>query len=88
MADQLDMFAAPAPPPAPVCPHHDAHHICAECSPTGDTDHTGFCHRGDCKGRLPLRRCKGCGKLKTPGHWNHASYWWCSACVPLGSQKK
>ncbi len=86
MADQLDMFAAPAPPP--VCPHHDERHVCVECLPGACTDGLGFIHRIDAKGKLPLRRCEGCKRLRTPGHWNHRDYFHCVECVPLGSTKK
>ncbi len=67
---------------------HGPSFICPACAESGDTDGCGFLHRQVCKGRIPLRACRGCGALKTHGGWNHADYFHCLECVPLGSQKK
>jgi hypothetical protein len=67
---------------------HDPAYICPACAACGDTDSCGFLHRQVCQGRIPLRACRGCGKLKTHGTWNHADYFHCLECVPLGSKKK
>jgi hypothetical protein len=77
---QLDLFGAPA---APACPHHDAHHVCE--FEGLDTDGSGFVHRAECKGRIPLRMCHGCGEMVSPGRWNHRDFWQCLKCVPLGT---
>jgi hypothetical protein len=62
---------------------HGPQYICPACG-SGGTDACGFLHRQVCGGRIPLRACRGCGKLATHGAWNHADYWHCLACVPLG----
>ncbi len=97
MADaQLGLFGAEpargnsavtAPEPEPCLLGHSAAYICPACAESGDTDGCGFLHRQVCKGRIPLRACRGCGKLATHGGWNHADYFHCLACVPLGSKK-
>ncbi len=66
---------------------HDPAYICPACADCGDTDGCGFLHRQVCKGRIPLRACRGCGKLKTHGTWNHADWFHCLECVPLGTKK-
>jgi hypothetical protein len=66
---------------------HSSAYICPACAECGDTDGCGFLHRQVCKGRIPLRACKECGKLATHGTWSHTDYWRCLACVPLGSKK-
>lgn len=79
---QLDLFAAP---PAPLsCPLHDDHHVCGSCPQLYDEDHSGFVHRLDCAGRIPLRPCQHCGELRSPGRWNHRDWYHCVECVPLG----
>lgn len=70
----------------PGCAHTRAF-ICPACADSGDTDGCGFLHRQVCKGRIPLRACRGCGKLRTHGTWNHADWFHCLECVPLGSKK-
>jgi hypothetical protein len=80
VSEQFDLFGAP---PAPSCPHHDAHHVCE--FEGLDTSGTGFVHPQLCKGRIPLRRCHGCGELRSPGRWNHRDYWRCIECQPLGT---
>ena len=64
---------------------HSSAYICPACAECGDTDGCGFLHRQVCGGRIPLRACRGCGKLRTHGGWNHASYFYCVDCRPLGS---
>lgn len=83
MADQLDLFAAPAPSGPPQCPHHGPAYICPSCAECGDTDGCGFLHRQVCGGRIPLRACRQCGQLRSHGRWNHADWWRCIDCVPL-----
>lgn len=84
---QLGLFGeAPAKELAELCPEkHPRAYICRACSSSGDTDHSGFLHRQVCKGRIPLRRCRGCQQLRTPGTWNHKDYFHCTTCIPLGS---
>jgi hypothetical protein len=64
------------------CPHHGPEYVC-EREGLG-TDYSGFVHRSECKGRIPLRRCKRCNSWTTPGQWNHADWFHCLRCVPLG----
>lgn len=73
--------------PEPCFTGHAAAFICPACAECGDTDGCGFLHRQVCGGRIPLRACKGCGKLKTHGTWNHADWFHCLECVPLGQKK-
>jgi len=81
------MFAPRAPEPEPQCPHHAPNYVCVLCLPHATTDGLGFIHRSESAGKLPLRRCKECGQLRTPGHWSHSTYWYCLGCRPLGSKK-
>jgi hypothetical protein len=67
------------------CAHHPPAYICRACSSSGDTDATGFLHRQVCEKRIPLRRCRGCQQLRSPGRWNHKDYFHCTDCIPLGS---
>ncbi len=80
MGDQLALFgASPA-----RCTLHGPGNVCEACPERFATDHTGFVHRDDCRGRIPLRKCHRCGELTTPGNWNHADWFHCLRCVPLG----
>jgi hypothetical protein len=79
---QLDLFGAPAPARAPSCPHHGPEYVCE--FEGLDTDHSGFVHRSLCSGRIALRQCARCKHWKTPGTWNHADWYHCLDCVPLG----
>jgi hypothetical protein len=72
-----------------TCPHHDAAHVCEHCPEAYDTDNRGFVHRLELKGRVPLRKCHGCGKLKPPGEWSAGGFGvsvrnWnsCAECAP------
>lgn len=81
---QLGLFGAE---PAPVCDNHGPGFVCEECPDGYHTGWTGFVHPLECKGRLPLRRCNDCKQLVTPGAWNHADWFRCLQCAPLGTKK-
>jgi len=81
--DDIERCAECAPE-EPCMLGHSAAYICPACADCGDTDGCGFLHRQVCKGRIPLRACRQCGKLKTHGGWSHSTYWFCLECKPLG----
>jgi hypothetical protein len=81
---QLSLFAPEPEPAVEECMlGHGPEYICRACG-SGGTDGCGFLHRQVCGGRIPLRACRGCGKLKTHGGWSHATYFFCLECKPLG----
>lgn len=71
----------PSPAPSP-CEHHGPEHVCEFDGL--DTDASGFVHRQECRGRIALRLCERCLNWTTPGRWNHADWFHCLDCVPLG----
>lgn len=85
MADQLGLFDAP---PAAGCEHHGPGNVCEFCPERFDADHSGFVHMSVCKGRHPLRMCARCLNMVTPGRWNHADWWHCIDCQPLGTMSE
>jgi hypothetical protein len=68
----------------PVCHEHGPSNVCDGCPGYG-TDASGFVHRSECHGRIPLRKCRRCKRLTTPGSWNHADWYHCISCQPLGT---
>jgi hypothetical protein len=92
-AEQLGLFGSPparantavTAPPAEVCPHHGPEFMCSVCPGKLATDSTGFVHPSLLRGRLAMRVCNGCGRLRTVGQWNLADWWSCLECVPRGA---
>jgi hypothetical protein len=90
---QLGLFGDPparantavTAPPAEVCAHHGPEFVCSMCPAGYATDSTGFVHTSLLKGRVALRVCQRCVKLRSAGRWNHADWWHCADCQPLGT---
>jgi hypothetical protein len=74
--------------PTEVCMRHGHEFVCSLCPvcPTQlATDKTGFVHPSLLKGRVALRVCVQCLKLRSAGRWNLADWWRCTDCQPLGT---
>jgi len=76
-----------------TCPLHDAAHVCERCPERYDTDARGFVHRLELRGRVPLRKCTGCGEWKAPAQWSTGGFaggvdnWSkCAACAKGNEQ--
>jgi hypothetical protein len=65
--------------------HHGPEFVCSLCPEPLATDATGFVHPSLLRRRVALRVCVACCKLRSAGRWNHADWWRCTDCQPLGT---
>lgn len=76
---EFDLVTAP-------CALHAKGSVCDQCPARYPTDSFGFPHATDAAGRLRLRLCPLCRKLKTHSEWNLKAWDRCLECS--GSERE
>jgi hypothetical protein len=67
------------------CPAHGPDSVCMECMECFPLDLLGFVRSSAAAGRMPVRRCRRCKRMRTMGEWNLQDGHHCKDCLPRGS---